>query len=266
MSDQHYYQYAFALPGCSVQEIGPGVDPRFAVELLSDGPIAAVASRVGMDRFDVHRLQGQTLEDIGWLKQVAIRHSQIVHQAAGSSPVLPLRLGTIFRSRNSLLAAAERCRKTVADFLRTLGNRQEWAVKLYQEDCRVEQSAAHTTPPPPHHPLMAARAGTEYLKQKRAQLQRHRESHAELEQEIQAVEDCLKAKADRYCRVCSLPAGLTGRRERMVFNTAFLLSPSEARTWLAAVERIRQHVRRKGLVLEVTGPWPPYHFCPAPDL
>jgi len=133
MGDQHYYQYAFAWPNCSVQEIGPGVDPRFEVEVVCDGPIAAVASRVGMDRFDVKKLQGETVEDIGWLNQVAIRHHEIVRQAPKSSPVLPLRLGTIFRSQASLVAAAARAQETVARFLRTFGDRQEWAVKLYLE-------------------------------------------------------------------------------------------------------------------------------------
>ena len=51
MSDLCYCQYAFAQPECRVQEIGPGVDPHFNVELIREGPIAAVTSRVGLDQF-----------------------------------------------------------------------------------------------------------------------------------------------------------------------------------------------------------------------
>ena len=264
MPDQHYYQYAFARPGCSVQEIGPGVDPRFEVEIVRNGPIAAVASRVGLDRFDVKKLQGETAEDIGWLNQVAIRHHEIVRQAAESSPVLPLRLGTIFRSRASLLAAAARAQETVADFLRTLGDRQEWAVKLYLEKTSVEETAGRGSSPPLDQAPRAG-AGAEYMKLKKAQLQRHRELRAGLQEEIRVVEHQLKTRTDGCCRVRLLPASLTGRSEKMVFNAAFLLAAAQVKAWLATVGRARESVRRRDLLLEVTGPSPPYHFCPTPE-
>ena len=151
MNDLCYCQYAFAQPECRVQEIGPGVDPRFHVELIREGPIAAVTSRVGLDQFAPERLQGKTAEDIQWLGKIAARHNEIICQAAGSSAVLPLRLGTVFRSRDSLQAMLVRCRSTVAKFLKQLGNRQEWGVKLYLEKHRLEPIPGHTGPPPPHY-------------------------------------------------------------------------------------------------------------------
>jgi len=265
MSDEPYYQYAFARPGCSAQEIGPGVDPRFKVELLCHGPVAAVASRVGLDRFDVKKLQGGTAEDIGWLKQVAVRHHEIVRHAAKSSPVLPLRLGTVFQSRASLLAAVARRLRTVTDLLQTLGDRQEWAIKLYLANHYTVQSAGHPSVPSPHRAPTAG-SGAEYIKQKVVQLRRRRELQAVLQQEIQAVESQLSTLAERCCRVRALPASLTGRREKMVFNAAFLLPSLEESRWLTTVGQVRDSVRPRGLLLEVTGPSPPYHFCPAPEL
>ena len=85
MSDLHYYQYAFAQPDCRVQEIGPGVDARFDVELIGEGPIAAVVSRIGLDRFDPEKLQGKTPEEVRWLGEIAARHNEIICQAANSS-------------------------------------------------------------------------------------------------------------------------------------------------------------------------------------
>ena len=104
------------------------------------------------------------------------------------------------------------------------------------------------------------------MKRKKAQLQRHRELRASLQEEIQIAEHQLKTGADGCCRVRLLPASLTGRFEKMVFNAAFLLAASQAKTWLATVGRVRESVRRRGLLLEVTGPSPPYHFCPTPEL
>ena len=286
MSDLCYCQYAFAQPKCRVQEIGSGVDPQFPVELIREGPIAAVTSRVGLDRFSPERLQGKTAEDFRWLGKIAARHNEIICQAANSSAVLPLRLGTVFRSRDSLQNILLHCRSTVAKFLERLGNRQEWGVKLYLESCRLEPIPGHTVPPPPHFLASAggklpsanqrrtedvdlsttATSGTAYLARKRASLDSRRELCASVYQTIHRVEKCLADKAEHYCRIRNLPCDLTGRSEEMVFNAAFLLPSSVQARWLETVRNVGMDVRSKGLVLEVSGPWPPYHFCPSLEL
>jgi hypothetical protein len=265
MSDLCYCQYAFAQPECRVQEIGPGVDPHFNVELTCEGPIAAVTSRVGLDQFAPERLQGKTAEDIQWLGKVAARHNEIICRAASSSAVLPLRLGTVFRSRDSLQAMLVRCRSTVAKFLEQLGNRQEWGVKLYLEKRRLEPMPGHASPLPPHY-LGPLRTGTAYLTQKKIQLDCRREARVSMHQTIQTVEQCLAGKAEHCCRIRNLPSDLTGRTEEMVFNAAFLLPSSAQASWLETIHNVDRDVQSKGLVLEVSGPWPPYHFCPDLEL
>ena len=205
-----------------------------------------------------------------------------------SSAVLPLRLGTVFRSRDSLQAMLVRCRSTVAKFLEQLGNRQEWGVKLYLEKRRLEPIPGHTGPPPPHYlrgrsilrrktPSAnqrradmdlspSATSGTAYLTQKKAQLDSRRELRASVYQTIQDVEQCLAGKAEHCCRIRNLPSDLTGRTEEMVFNAAFLLPSSAQASWLETVQNVDRDVQSKGLVLEVSGPWPPYHFCPSLEL
>lgn len=256
MGDEHYYQYAFSQADCRVEGIRAGVDPRFEVELIPIDSIAAVASRVGLDQFDVDKLEGRSAEDIQWLNEVAVRHNDIVRQAAQSSPVLPLRLGTIFQSRDSLLAAVTHCQQAVADFLQALGDRQEWAVKLYIQNDRI---TGRLDGP---HLDDAVTSGAGYLRRRSAELRRCREMQTELQREITAVEDRLAARTDRRRRVRPLPDALTGRREKMVFNAAYLLPAADVEPWLAKVHETGDAIQRKGLLLEVTGPWPPYHFCP----
>jgi len=265
MSDPCYCQYAFARPECRVQEIGPGVDPQFNVELVREGSIAAVVSRVNLDHFAPDRLQGETAEDIRWLGEIATRHNEIICQAASSSAVLPLRIGTLFRSLDSLRATLVRCRSTVAEFLQRLGNRQEWGVKLYLEKLRMEATPGHAGVPPPHY-LGPQPTGTAYLTRKKAQLESRRELRTAMYQTIQTVEQCLAGKAEHCCRVRNLPGDLTGHTEEMVFNAAYLLPSSARDEWLETVHGVYRDVRGKGLLLEVSGPWPPYHFCPHLEL
>ena len=233
--------------------------------MIREGPIAAVTSRVGLDQFDPERLQGKTAEDIQWLGKIAARHNEIICQATSSSAVLPLRLGTVFHSRGSLQAMLLRCRSTVAKFLQHFGDRQEWGVKLYLEKRRLAPIPAHAGPPPPHY-LGTPQAGTAYLTARKAQLDGRHELRASVHQTVQTVEQCLAKKAEHCCRIRNLPSDLTGHTEEMVFNAAFLLPASSQASWLETVQHVDRDVHGKGLVLEVSGPWPPYHFCPALEL
>ena len=244
-----------------MEAIGPGVDPIFQVELIAEGRIAAVVSRVSLERFSPDRLQGRTAEDIRWLGEIAARHNEIIRQAASSSPVLPLRLGTVFRSRDSLKAMLVRCEPMVSEFLEELGDRQEWGVKLYWEKHRPEPTSGPTGPSSPHH-LRPQQTGASYLAQRRIQLNRRREQRTGVYQLIQTVKQCLTERSESCRLIRNLPSDLTGHAEEMVFNAAFLLPPSQETSWLQTVHDISQNVRDEGLLVEVSGPWPPYHFCP----
>ena len=146
--------------------------------------------------------------------------------------LLPLRLGAMFHSRLSLLAKMEQWESVVIDFLNSIGDGQEWAAKIYIDPCWSEErlatscclSSLQTTD---------VGAGTRYLTQKRDQ---HRESRAlqqRYQEEVAAIETSLMNQADRYCRSRPLPANLTGRREKMLWNAAFLLPRSASERWLA---------------------------------
>ena len=154
----------------------------FTVELVCQGPIAAVVSRVSLDQFAPERLLGKTAEDIEWLGKIAARHNEIICQAASSSAVLPLRLGTVFCSRDSLQAMLVRCQPIVVKLLEQLGNRQEWGVKLYLEKrygatlpAAAADAGALPTTAATWTCRPARRPGTAYLTEKKAQLDSRRE-------------------------------------------------------------------------------------------
>ncbi len=262
--DPLYYLYAFTWAGYPPGPSGPGVDPRFPVELVPCGRLAALASRVGLDQFDLAKLQREST-DVNWLSQIAVRHNQIIAEAAERSSVLPLRLGILFRSRTSLQAKVTRCESAVADFLRSLEDRQEWSAKVYL-DRHLPEEALGLPGAVPSFPASGGGAGVQYLTRRRSRQQEQRILKLNRQREILAVETSLAGCADRYCRVRPLAASLTGRRQEMVWNAVFLLPRSSTAPWLAMAEERRRAVAPGGLLLEVSGPWPPYHFCPTLDM
>jgi len=114
--NEHYYLYALTRSGCRADSLGAGVDPRFPVEIVPCKQIAGVASRVGLDQFNIRKLERENT-DVNWLSQVAMRHNQVISDAARRQPLLPLRLCILFQSRLSLLAKMEHWESAVIDFL-----------------------------------------------------------------------------------------------------------------------------------------------------
>jgi len=262
-----YYLYALTWADCPWHGLGSGVDPRFAVELMPSAQVAAVASRVGLDRFDLTKLEEGTA-DVRQLTEVAVRHNEIVSRVATDRPVLPARLGTLFQSRPSLAARVASCEEGVASFLRRLGDRKEWAVKVYLDEEVAEGALAKS---PSARDSSAKRLdgggscageGAQYLAARRLQNDRRRCVQATVGREVSAIDAHLRSFTDSWHRLPPLPGALTGRPEKMVWNGALLLPGASLRPFLTDCERLRSDLAPKGLILEVTGPWPPYHFCP----
>jgi hypothetical protein len=212
-----------------------------------------VTSRVGLDQFHPEKLQAAT-PDVVWLSEIALRHNAIVDAAAARTAVLPLRLGAVFHSRRSLLEKLEQYEAPAADFLHRLGDRQEWAVKVYLD----QQPAAES--PLPEQP---ATTGTQYLATRRLETQQQHQLQAARQQELQSLEQRFQRYADGWTRLRPLSPELTGREEKMLLNAALLVSRAGLPAFQAVSNSLTRDYRRRGLMVEVSGPWPPYHFCPS---
>ena len=307
--DEHYCLYGLTWANCPLGSFGSGVDPRFAVELVRCGRLAALPSRVGLDQFDLTKLQEGTA-DFSWLSKVAVRHNEIISAAARISPVLPMRLGIFFNSLSSLTAKLAPHEANTAEFLQYIEDRREWAVKIYLDEDRAERAipadrASTKTRAPlqdylpaqpygradrPHSPPVAPRAvknasffdrcvseqkayrpgeaapgqeGRQYLAAKGLRLERRRQVDAVIRQAALTVEGCLQSIADAWHRLRPLTPALTNRAEKMVWNGAFLLSRTKIEAFHTACEQLRNELDSKGLIVDATGPWPAYHFCPS---
>jgi hypothetical protein len=288
--DALHYAYALTYANSPPPDLGAGVDPRYGVELLASGRIAAAASVVGLDEFDLAKIQ-EGSADVAWLGRVALRHNAIVQRLAALGPVLPLRLATLFRGKPSLMEKLARCEADVAAFLDSLGDRLEWAVKVYLDrplaertllaECstaaaRLGESLRDSqawlpeqtsqieprspTPPVSERPAHAD-AGRRYLAARRQQRSRAAQLQTAVGRELSMVEDRLGQVSPKWRRLRPLSAELTARPESMVWNAALLVAKDQEPPLRATCERLRSDLGPKGLLVELTGPWPVYHFC-----
>ncbi len=259
------YLYCLARPECLGADgalLGPalpGVDEGYPVTALCDDDLVAVISEVVIADFSEQNLQ--TLE---WIGARATRHEAVVARTMAHSPVLPVKFGTLYHGRSSLKDFLLRHRAAIERGLTKLRGKSEWSVKGYllEEDARriiaVEDSEVQA-----RRASLSLSPGLRYMQQK----QLDATIDAALERGLSRVNQDLQAALTRYALESMFmrlhTSAVTGRAERMVFNSSFLLTEEILEEFRAALSQQQEAYTSIGLTLELRGPWPPYNFCPS---
>jgi Gas vesicle synthesis protein GvpL/GvpF len=233
----------------------------------------------------------ENLENLDWLDEVAREHHYVVDAAARLFPLLPVRLAVVYSGDDAVCAALTTRNSELRDALRRVGGRVEWGVKVYA--AAADDDAAGETGGDAERAPAAARAGDDaadaerrpaavsagdgddrtpkteggaemaHLRRRRAHLTSARESRSAAVSGAQAVHAELTAKAIGTRLHPPQSARLSGVRQPMLLNAAYLLDPADSVTFTATVAG--QASAHPELRLELTGPWPPYSFAGQDD-
>lgn len=216
--------------------------------------LIAVAEDVPLAEFGEQALR-RNLEDLAWLEATARAHHRVVEAVARQSPVIPMRLATVYSSDASVAAMlAERA----TDFraaLDQIRGRREWGVKAYAAE-RSEPTAA--TPDTGQQARRKAGAGAAYLQRRRDQLTAQKDASRQLLANVEEIHAELSKCASGARLHPPQAPELTGSKARMVLNAAYLLDERD-QDFAALVTTLAK--RYPDVRLELTGPWPPYSFA-----
>lgn len=199
------------------------------------------------------------MRDVRWLTPKAMRHQAVIEAAMRNSPVLPARMGAVFSSFDSLEHFFAVHHQSIAGFLDEMENKDEWAVKVVVDRARLGQwmgsriRGAHWGGAPSAH-----QAG--YLAQRQARAAIGREVNHWVTQTLEPILEQLGRCAAASCRRESMPAA--GGQPHPIFNLAFLVARENLDEFRRCARRATWNHRADGLELALSGPWPPYSFCP----
>lgn len=241
-----WYVYGVVPADASFNPAAEGVAST-RVEVVTEGGLAAIVGRVDLDEFGEEALR-RNLEDRAWLEQTVSAHDGVLSGAVGMTPLVPLRFGTVFRDETRVreLLGAREAEFTAA--LERLRGCVELGVKVFLLDEERSEEAKPTS-------------GRDYLLQK----QRARDAtSAALSKALDRVRDLheyLASIADGARANSPQPPELSGRREPMLLNAAYLVRTEEQPEFVAAAEDHDD----PGLEIVVTGPWPAYNFVEAEE-
>lgn len=225
------------------------------VRTIEAAGLTAVAEDVGLAEFGEEALR-RNLEDLDWLEATARAHHRVIDAVALQGPLVPMRLATIYSGDAQIAAMLSERGADLRAALGRISGHEEWGVKAYanRQPGPSDESATTAVPSRP-----GGGAGAAYLRRRRDQLTAQK--HAR--QETLADAEEVHAELSRYAAETRLhppqAPQLTGSKEPMILNAAYLLDNARREEFAAAVTALAgQH---PGLRFELTGPWPPYSFA-----
>ena len=243
-----------------VVEAPPGpLDVEPDVELVTEGPLAGVTSRVSLDEFGDTALS-ERLGDAVWLEENIRRHEQVLERVLASTTVLPCRFCTVYRTEADVRRFLSERQDQLTAALAEVSGRVELGVKAFvdperfaaggaQENEQIRELTAQTA---------QAEGGRAYLESRRLERLVGDERARFGQEAASQLHSRLLDAAERGVLLDLQRPELSGRDEEMVLNGAYLVSdrPGFERELAALAAELSS----RGLELELTGPWPPYNF------
>jgi hypothetical protein len=223
-----------------VPESVPGAGPARLIPI--DPGVWAVVADAPLDRFSEERLKAD-LQDLEAVSRHALAHASVIEFFFRRSPVIPLKMLTLFsaddRLREHLAGRRPKLRRLFAE-LRGL---EEWGVRVFTAEPRLRAADAIDS-------------GRDYLEAKKRMSEPTRPSRAAIADASKTLKAlgrlATKKRKDEYPRGAAHP---------YVAGASFLVSIKKRAQWKRLAARLGQSLAARGHRLEVSGPWPPYHFA-----
>ena len=190
------------------------------------------------------------LQNLDWVGRRAMEHEAVVEHFLTAPAVLPMQLFTLFTSDERAVSHVTRDRKRIGRILARIERQVEWGLRLTWDEQAVREKVerAHDRPT----------SGAAFLARKRDLLDVNRVQLSEARAEANRLYRALAREATEARRRTATEQAAPG--SRLLLDAAFLVPARKAGAFRAALRRNTKTLGRSGLVVSLTGPWPPYNF------
>ncbi len=255
------YLFGFARAGRVPELNEPGVDGRQRLVTLECRAVTAICCPTTLRDFSGVESEAR-MQDIVWLEPRVCRHQEVISLVMGHSPVLPARFGTLFSCAGNLEKLMMRHQRLIVEFLDRVADKEEWAVKglLNTGACRDRLLTA--TMAEHAGKLASLPPGRRYFYEQRLRAGIDREVQIRVERMTSQVAAHLLPVAAEFRERRLLPSSQKENAGDMVLNWAFLVPREAVGDFQARLRQAEEEQAGEGLILEYSGPWPPYSFSP----
>ncbi len=213
----------------------------------------------------LHNFTGASGDDnmrnIEWVSPRAVAHEKVVRHVMKMSPVYPIRFATIFSSMESLEKQLEPYFSNISIFLHETNGKGEYSLKGFLIRKKMIDFLSKKFFAFEIKALDEMLPGKRYFEKQK--LIRRIESGVDTlaKEALENFLNSLISRFKKYKKRKPLSGDLCGDGSEMVFNLAFLIKDTEQEIFRNQIAQSKADLEDKGLVIRLTGPWPPYSFC-----
>lgn len=244
-----------------------GIDGKGEVFTLAYRELEVVVSKVSLEEFSSEEIQKKAQEDLSWIKEKAIIHEKIIEEAMRRDDkvlsLIPMRFGIIFKEVEKLEKTLNEDYFRIKEVLDRIKDKQEWSVKVYLKDRKkIEQviKEKNETIKEKEKEIASLPEGMAFFMEEELKDVISIEVNKELDNIVKDLFESLSKQATASIKSKILEKELTGRREPMVLNSAYLIPREKIENFKKEAECLNQKIQVKGFYLEYSGPWPVYNF------
>ncbi len=244
-----------------------GIDEKHVVTTIAFQELEAVVSDVSLEEFASEEIQKKAQEDLKWIKEKAIAHEKVIEEVMRRNDkvlsLIPMRFGAIFKDLTSLEEALKKDYSKIKEVLERIQGRQEWSVKIYIKDKKIFEQVIknkNKAIKEKEKEIASLPEGMAYFMEEELKEVISSEVDKELNNVVEGIFESLSNQAEASVKSKILEKELTGRREPMVLNAAYLVSEEKIEDFKKELENLNQQTQAKGFCIEYSGPWPAYNF------
>lgn len=247
MDDTIVHAYGVVAADEPLTQFPPGIADTTVWVYRTDS-LAVIVSLLPVEGFGVADWE-RNATNVGWLEPVARQHHDVLQHVALTTEVVPLRLPSLYGNLESLAETLRDAGDLLERDLHRIEGRAEWAIKVYRT--AEPQSSAVSS---------ASTSGRDYLLARSRDLSARSSAQEQLREHVREIHQALGQVSAEHVRNQPQDAVLSGRKEQMLLNGAYLVSWADQARFMELVGVIADDASAKGLSVEVSGPWPAYNF------
>ncbi len=229
--------------------------------------LEVVVSLVSLDKFGSEMIQRKAREDLKWIKEKAQAHEAVIEKAMRGEdgkviPVIPMKFGTIFETKEKLEQTLKRYYNQFEETLKKIKGKQEWSVKAYLDYKVLEKEVKKKNPIIQERERKIAHfpEGMAYFMRKQTEDIVSKEVDTALQKLTENFFGSLKKYAAAGVKGKILEKELTGKSLHMVLNAIFLVKENKAEDFIKGTNKLKREYKSKGFNFEPSGPWPTYNY------
>jgi hypothetical protein len=198
------------------------------------------------------------LSHLDWVGRRAMAHEAVVEHFLNAPAVLPMQLFTLFTSDERALAHVARRRASIDRILKRLDRQFEWGLRLtFDEQAARQAVEAHVAGASKNRAV-----GQAYLARKRDLLGVTRAQFARAKSQAGRLFRAMRGEATASIRRTAMEQAAPA--SRLLLDAAFLVPKRRSGAFRAALKKHARQLDAVGIVVSLTGPWPPYNFIAKP--